>query len=206
MQALFVLVYECLSHPLLPSVSRRVCKTPTPALIYTSPVRGGPRRTLHPPALSYKVPSPVWICYFWTTSAFGSPRPISLFVCLYSFLCLHLLLLLPIPVSSPRLNLQCLRVRGLFFLLKTGFCSHFLCQSLPSFRDSPFLWTLPTISHTLYESFPFNFSRTHVQSLQTVFPLLFMFRYSLLGIESSRYYFYELHIRPCRFCPMRFWF
>lgn len=28
MQTLFVLVYECLSHPLLPSVSRRVCKLP----------------------------------------------------------------------------------------------------------------------------------------------------------------------------------
>lgn len=28
MQTLFVLVYGCLSHPLLPSVSRRVCKLP----------------------------------------------------------------------------------------------------------------------------------------------------------------------------------
>lgn len=50
----------------------------------------------------------------------------------------------------------------ILFVLKAGFCSHFLCQILPSFRDFLFLWTLPTISHTLYESFPFNFSWRHV--------------------------------------------
>lgn len=60
----------------------------SPALIYTSSIPGGPRRTLHPPAL---LQSPIWTCFFWTMSAFSLPHPNSLFVSLQ----------LPVPSSSP---------------------------------------------------------------------------------------------------------
>lgn len=108
----------------------------SPALIYASLMTGGPRRTLHPPVFSYKalLQGPVWICFFWTVPAVSLPDPIFLFVCLYSFLSLYLLLLLPIHISPLYPNLLCLRVHE-FFLSQNWVCSHFLCQILPSFRD-----------------------------------------------------------------------
>lgn len=123
-----------------PLCHRTSANTHSPALNYISLMTGGSHRPLHPPAFSYKalLQGPAWICFFWTMPAVSLPDPISLFVCLYSFLCLYPLLLLPTHTSPLCLNLLCLRVHE-FHLSQNWVCSHFLCQILPSFRDLLFL-------------------------------------------------------------------
>lgn len=85
-------------------------------------------------------------------------------LCLSGFLSLQLFPLFSIPIL-PFLLICCVYMRLNSLRPKRWFCSHLRCQILPSFRDLVLLQTLPTISLTLYELFPFNFSRRHVWRL-----------------------------------------
>lgn len=82
MQTLFVLVYECLSHPLLPSVSRRVCKLPLSG--FNLHFSGHGRTTSYPSPSCALVQGlaaePSLDLLLLDDVCFSSPRPIS--VCL----------------------------------------------------------------------------------------------------------------------------
>lgn len=140
----------------------------SPALIYISEITSGPCCTrgsaagfsTHlPPGLlflgrclfSSRLISSLCCCFFFC-------------LCLSSFLSLQLFPLFSIPIL-PFLLICCVYMRLDSLRPKRWFCSHLRCQILPSFRDSLFLQTLPTISHTLYELFPFKFSQRHVWCL-----------------------------------------
>lgn len=115
----------------------------------------------------FSTPPPLRAFFFLDVDCF---RPVSfrLYVffclCLSGFLSLQLFPLFSIPIL-PFLLICCVYMRLNSLRPKRWFCSHLRCQILPSFRDLLFLQTLPTISHTLYELFPFNFSRRHVWCL-----------------------------------------
>lgn len=136
MQTLFVLVYECLSHPLLPSVSHCVCKLPLSVFnLHFS----GHRRTT-----SY--PSP---CHVLLQGLAAEPsldlfllddvglRPASSHFCLSVFTasCAFIFLSFSQSPFLPSVLICHSYVCTNSFCPKSWFCSHFLCQILPSFRD-----------------------------------------------------------------------
>lgn len=129
----------------------------SPALIYAALMTGGPRRTLHPPAFSSKalLQGSVCICFFWMMPAVGLPDPISLFVCLYSFLSLIFFSFSQSTFLSSIL-ICCVYVCMNSFCCKTGFahissaksshpsgtnCSSELCQPSPIHFMNHFLST-----------------------------------------------------------------